>query len=65
MRTLTLTREDFQNPLHPNMFNEILDFFDLPPHADMVELRVSSATADTTEDYDREREADLARAWGG
>lgn len=41
MTTLTLCREDFANPLHPNMWRDICEQLDLAP---------APASGDTTDD---------------
>lgn len=55
MVLVTLTKEDFTNPLHPYMWEEMLEqlanaFFDLPErradYPDTVTIRVSSATVE-------------------
>jgi len=53
MKTITLYREDFNNPLHPNLFNNLLEDLGIETHVvvagrtvdreiDEVEIRVAS-----------------------
>ena len=49
MKTIFLAREDLQNPLHPFLFDQLVEELGLHPDTDMIELRVASAKSDVEE----------------